>query len=177
MKKTDRRTALIQGSVGGLLAMTGTGCMSTKSEPLPFSKLGACASVDKAWGIEVTGADYLEDKVKTFLVPDKSDDVWQKNLEKLKESPIPIEVCNSFIPGSLRSTGSKANHEGILNWSEIAFKRGQLAGIKVIVFGSSGSRKLDAKTSREQGTEQFVSLLKKMGPLAQRYGIRSVLNR
>ncbi len=171
MKKTNRRTALIQGSAGGLLAMAGTGCVSQKTEPLPFSALGVCAPLDKAWGLEVAGAEYIEENVKRFLVPDKPDDHWRRNLAKLKESPIPVDACNSFIPGSLRSTGADTNHPGILNWSETAFRRGQLAGVKVIVFGSSGSRKLKDDFPKEKAIEQFVSLLKTMGPVAERYGI------
>ena len=171
MKTTDRRTALIQGSVGGLFAMAGTGCISKKADPLPFSKLGACASVDQAWGIQMTGADYIEESVKRLLVPDKPEDAWQRNLSKLKESPLPVEACNNFLPGSLRSTGPDANHEGILKWSEITFRRGQQGGVKVIVFGSSASRKRADGYPKEQAMEQFVSLLKKMGPMAERYGI------
>lgn len=45
------------------------------------------------------------------------------------------------------------------------------AGGKIIVFGSGGARKIPNGWTKENADEQFVALLKGMGPLAEAHGI------
>lgn len=171
MKKIDRRTAITQGSLAGLFALEASGfAAATKTRP-PFTALGACASLRDAQAIKAAGGNYVEEAVYRFMIPDKPESEWLKKLEEAKSAPLPVVACNSFLPGSLRSTGTDANHEGVLNYADIAFRRGRQAGIKVIVFGSSGSRRLKDGFPVSKADEQFVSLLKKMGPLAEAQGI------
>jgi sugar phosphate isomerase/epimerase len=139
--------------------------------PLPFTALGACTELSNAEAVRAAGGDYVEEAVKRFLIPDQRDSDWQRNLDAAKASPLPVVACNSFLPKTLRSTGPDANHPGILQYAEIAFQRGAQAGIKVIVFGSGGSRQLPEGFPLEQANGQFVSLLKKIGPLAEAHGI------
>lgn len=81
-------------------------------------------------------------------------------------------ACNGFIrPANLHCVGPEANHEPILKWAETTFRRMKKAGGKIIVFGSSGARKIPNGWTKEQADEQFVSLLKRMGPLAEAHGI------
>jgi sugar phosphate isomerase/epimerase len=138
---------------------------------LPYSALGACTRIINAAAVKAAGGEYIEEAVRRLLVPDKSEAEWQKKLEEAKACPLPIEACNSFLPGTLRSTGSDANHEAVLEYAQTVFNRAQQAGVKIIVFGSSGSRKLKAGDTKEQAEKQFISLLKKMGPLAKANGI------
>jgi len=173
MKPFNRRTFLAAGSAGIALSACG------KGEPLeaeyPFCALGACSSLRRAQAIKEAGGDYLEAGVRKFLIPDKPDSAWAKNLAAAKACPLPIPACNGFLPGSLRSTGPDANHAGVLQYAQTAFQRAQQIGVKIIVFGSSGSRRLPPGFPREKAVEQFVSLLKKMGPLAEPYGITVVI--
>ncbi len=142
-----------------------------KPAALPFSALGACASLTDAEAIKAAGGQYIEENVQKFLVPNKPDSEWLANLERAKACPLPILSCNSFLPGSLRCTGSDADHDAVLRYAETAFRRGQQAGLKVIVFGSSGSRSLREGFPSAKAEEQFVALLKQMGPLASASGI------
>ena len=113
----------------------------------------------------------MEGAVKRFLIPDQPESEWLQKLEQAKACPLPIPSCNNFLPGSLKSTGPAADHEGILQYSEIAFRRAHQVGVKIIVFGSSGSRMLPEGFPRKEAQEQFVSVLRKMGPLAQAHGV------
>lgn len=142
---------------------------------LPFSALGACAPISSAKGIKAAGGDYIEENVKRFLIPDRPEVEWLKKLEASKTCPLPFYSCNSFLPGSLRSTGGNANHEAVLAYAETAFKRAQQIGLKIIVFGSGGSRRLAEGDPVEKADKQFVSLLSKMGPMAAPYGITIVV--
>ena len=169
----NRRWFASRGAAGFLLATVP--CAWSKEQGWAFKALGACAQLKQAEAIRAAGGNYVEESVGRFLKPSGPDAEWQKKLAEAKASPLPVLACNSFIPGSLKSTGKNINHEGILHYVEIAFKRAQQAGIKVIVFGSSGSRSLKDGFPREQASEQFVALLKKMGPLAQPYGVTIVV--
>ena len=140
--------------------------------PKLFSAMGLAASIDKAAELKALGAEFLTESVGNFLVPDQPDEAFEKNLAKLAASPLPILACNSFIrPANLHCTGPEANHEEVLKWADISFRRLKRAGGKFIVFGSSGARKIPEGWPREKAVEQFVALLKLMGPLAEAQGV------
>jgi sugar phosphate isomerase/epimerase len=138
-------------------------------------KLGVCTSIQNHEIVAAAGFDYIEDGVRRFLIPDKSDEEFQKNLAILEESSIPIRACNGFLPGYLKSTGPDIKHEEILEFAETAFKRAEMAGIRYIVFGSSGSRNIPGDFDRDVARQQFVSLLGKMGPIAAKYNVTVVI--
>lgn len=138
--------------------------------------MGMAASLDKAARLKAAGAAFLTESVGGFLVPDQPDDQFAKNLAKLAASPLPVLACNGFIrAASLRCVGAEANHEPILAWSEIAFRRLKQAGGKFIVFGSAGSRALRDGWPKDKAEAQFVALLKRMGPLAEAHGVTVVV--
>ncbi len=139
-------------------------------------RFGICTKPDQSAKMKAAGYDYVEAGVGWFLMPDKSDEEFLKYyLDVLKKSELNVEACNSFIPGNLKSTGPETNHPAILEWAETAFRRAKVVGIKAIVFGSGGSRKIPDGFSREEARAQFVDLLKKMGPIAQKYGVVVVI--
>ena len=80
---------------------------------------------------------------------------------------LPVAAANGFLPGSLKSTGPEANHEGVLAFAETAFKRASRVGIRHIVFGSSGSRRVPDGFDHGKAQLQFVALLARMAPLAK----------
>jgi sugar phosphate isomerase/epimerase len=138
-------------------------------------KLGVCTSVNNHEMVAAAGFDYIEESVGRFLIPTKSDEDFNKNLEILKNSSLPVLACNGFLPGNLKSTGPEIHHSEILRYAETAFRRAQQAGIKYIVFGSSGSRNVPDGFDKSIALQQFTELLKSMGPLAGKYGIFVVI--
>lgn len=134
--------------------------------------MGIAAPLDQAASLKAAGAEFLTAGVGDFLVPDQADSVFEKNLEKLAASPLPILACNGFIrPAHLHCVGPDANHDLILKWADTAFRRMKMAKGKLIIFGSAGARKIPPNWSKEKATEQFVALLKLLGPLAEAQGI------
>jgi sugar phosphate isomerase/epimerase len=134
--------------------------------------MGLSGSIDKTANYKSLGAEFITEGVGGFLMPDKDDAQFAKSLEKLKASPLPVLACNGFIrPAHLRCVGPEANHEEIMVWSEVAFRRLKQAGGKFIVFGSSGARAIPDGFDRTKADEQFVALLKKMGPAAAAHGV------
>lgn len=138
-------------------------------------KLGVCTSVNNHDLVSKAGFDYIEEGTGRFLVPDKPEEDFLANLRILENSSIPVLACNGFLPGKLKSTGPEIHHDEILDYAETAFRRASLAGVRYIVFGSSGSRNYPEGFDREKAIKQFTSLLKKMGPLAAKYNIIVVI--
>ncbi len=172
MNSISRRNFLQTGSL--VLAGTALGprLMAETSGKKLFSAMGIAAPLDKAAALKAAGAEFLTESVGNFLVPDKDEAEFLKNLEKLKTSPLPVLACNGFIrPANLRCVGPEANHDLILKWADTTFRRMKMAGGKLIVFGSAGARKLPDGWPKEKADEQFVALLKLLGPLAEAQGI------
>ncbi len=95
--------------------------------PIFSPKLGVCTSVNNHAIVAAAGFDYIEEGVGRFLVPEKPEEDFHLNLAVLKESSIPVLACNGFLPGSLKTTGPNPQHEEILAFAEIAFRRAQEA--------------------------------------------------
>lgn len=137
-----------------------------------FSAMGIAAPLDQAAALKARGADFLTAGVGDFLVPDKPDEVFAKELAKLAASPLPILACNGFIrPADLHCVGPEANHDLVLKWADTSFHRMKQAKGRLIVFGSSGARQIPDGWPREKAEAQFIALLKLLGPLAGAQGI------
>jgi sugar phosphate isomerase/epimerase len=134
-------------------------------------ELGVCTSLTNAEMLSTHGFSFIEESVGNFLMPMKSEEEFNEKLELALQLPIPIRACNSFIPGNLKSVGPDAVHDEILQFVETAFRRAQLAGIEVIVFGSGGSRRIPDGFSPEEARKQFIELGKAIGPVAARYNM------
>ena len=174
---TSRRRFLTQaGLLSAGTLMGGKALAESKLAPGLFNQIGTTGYPDRAAALKETGIQFMTAGTSNFLVPDKGDDVFAKNLEALKACPLPVLACNGFIrPKNLRCTGKEANHDEVLVWAETCFRRLAQAGGKFIVFGSGGSRALHNGWTVEQADPQFVALLKRMGPLAEKHGIMVVV--
>jgi len=135
-------------------------------------RFGLCTGMKNAAMVKKAGGDFVELTVARWLNPDGSEETFAKRLKELKESPLPVPVCNSFIRRkNLHCVGPEANHEDVLAYVKIAFDRAQRAGVETIVFGSTGTRRLPNGWSKEKGMDQFVAVLKAMAPLAAAKGV------
>jgi sugar phosphate isomerase/epimerase len=173
----SRRSILRTGS----LALAGMSCLPrisaepSSAGPL-FSAMGMAVALPRAAMLKSAGAGFLTLGTGDFLVPDKGDDVFAANLEMLAASPLPLLACNGFIrPPELRCVGADANHDDVLKWADTAFRRLKQAKGRFIVFGSSNARKLRDGWPKDKADAQFVSLLKRMGPLAEAQGVTVVV--
>lgn len=145
---------------------------AAKCKPPVFSpRLGICTELSNSKILINAKYSYLEEGVRRFLIPTESEDEFGKKLEQLKYSGIPVEACNSFLPGELKCVGPETHHDKIVEFSETAFQRAERAGIKTIVFGSGGSRTIPDGFSRDEAMNQFVKICSKLASLAEKYNI------
>lgn len=140
------------------------------ASPASFApSIGVCTSLANAGIAKSAGCDYIEEGVRSFLVPDRPDPEFQVKFDLLQGSPLPVRACNGFLPETLKAVGPAARPDEILAFAETAFRRAREAGVRFIVFGSSGSRAIPEGFDRAEARAQFVRLLKRMGPLAREY--------
>ncbi|MEO0508382.1 MAG: sugar phosphate isomerase/epimerase family protein [Verrucomicrobiota bacterium] len=178
MKKdssTRRRDLIRAGAILGLsLPLMGRRVSAEREAvdaPL-FTQMGINAGLNRAAAVAAEGADFLLVSVNKCLIPNAPEAEFEKQLQLLEESPIPVLSCNGFLQGeTLRSIGPNARVDNILRFAAIACQRAKRAGVERIVFGSSGSRKLPEGWTKEQADEAFIPLLKKLGDVAGDAGI------
>jgi sugar phosphate isomerase/epimerase len=139
------------------------------------AKIGVCTKITDDSLLAMAGYSYIEESVQDFLVPLQDDSVFNHKLELLKASRLKVPVCNVFIPGKFKCVGPDADHDEILKYSEIAFRRAAIAGVKIIVFGSGGSRNIPEGFSKEEAKRQFTGLCRKLAPIAEKYSLIIVL--
>lgn len=170
--KTSRRNFIKTSALlGGGLAVSESVFAGVGGNTGSTPKIGICTGVDNYAVVQHAGYTFLEEGVRGFLVPAEPDPVFAPILEKAKKSPLPVSACNSFLPGNMKSVGPNPANDEILRFAETAFKRARLAGVKIIVFGSGGSRSIPEGFSKEEATSQFVELCKKLAPLAATQGV------
>lgn len=155
MKCVTRRTF-----VGGMVAagLAATVSAAEKGRIL----FGACRGLGEAKLLKELGYDFLETGVAPTLMPDKGEEAWKKQRERIKALPLPIRSCNGFLPGKFRLTGPEASFEQPLAYAEKACRRADEIGLVTIVFGSGGARNAPEGFPKEKAVEQFTGFCRRL---------------
>ena len=175
MQPVSRRTFMGQAGAGLLFLSGAHRAPAGPTDQRFYKALGVCTSIDRAAAMKKLGADYVEESVRRFLVPDQPEDAFEKKLAEAASAPLPTPSCNSFLPGSIKTTGPDLNMESVLTYADTAFRRAGRAGVGIIVFGSGGSRSIPDGFPADRAEAQFIEVLKGMGPLAEAQGITVVI--
>lgn len=171
--KTSRRDFLRFSAIAGTgIFLNPFNAFGLASEAGKFlEKIGISTGIANSAILASAGYSFVEENVRGFLVPAEPESVFEQKLALLKESKLPVEACNSFLPGNLKCVGPAPLQEEILKFGESAFRRAQMAGVKTIVFGSGGARAIPEGFSREEAKKQFISICKQLAPFAQKYNV------
>ena len=124
--------------------------------------------------IRDAGFDYLEVSVPNFVRPFDPEDVFEETLATFRAATggHPIEAANLFLPGELRCTGPDAvPFDRLAGYAETVCRRLAKAGASILVFGSGRARAVPEGWPKEKAEEQFVSLLSRLGPIAESHGV------
>jgi sugar phosphate isomerase/epimerase len=133
-------------------------------------RIGCCFSLDTVsqskTGSDVfplfakAGFDYLE--LPLAQVMELSGGDFRDLRNKIGAGGIPVEACNNFLPGSLRLTGEEAKPGEALEYVRAAVDRAAALGVKIIVLGSSGARRIPPGFPYERARKQFAEFLVKV---------------
>jgi sugar phosphate isomerase/epimerase len=163
------RMSAIAGSALCFRSLEAFGIVLTAEKFL--GRIGISTSITNNRILAEAGYSFVEENVRGFLVPGEPDSVFEEKLILLKESKLPVEACNSFLPASMKCVGPSPVHEEIIKYGETAFIRANRAGIKTIVFGSGGARSVPDGFSKDEAKKQFIKLCSSLAQVAEKYDV------
>jgi sugar phosphate isomerase/epimerase len=134
-------------------------------------KIGLCEGLEKVCGLPLAGLDYLEPTVGDLLCPQKDEAAFAHRRQVAAALGLPATALNVFIPAQLPTTGPAVNAQAVDSFVATAFRRARVAGVKIIVFGSSGSRKVPEGFDHSAAFEQLVGHLTRWAPMARGQGV------
>jgi sugar phosphate isomerase/epimerase len=176
MISTINRRAFLRTGLLAAASLCGTKAAPAAETRGLFSAMGISGGIPKAAFLKQQGAEFLTVGTNDLLCPDQPEEVFAKKLAQALAAPLPVLACNGFIrPAHLRCVGPQANPDEVLAWADTAFGRLKRVNGKFMVFGSGGARRIPEGWPREKAEEQFVALLKRMGPLAEKHGVTVVV--
>jgi sugar phosphate isomerase/epimerase len=138
-------------------------------------EIGICCNPQDAVRLPARAFAFLEVNVQNFLVPEKTQAEFRPNLEAARGAVNPVKSANCFLPGDLKCVGPSIDKERLGNYAETAFSRAAQVGMEIIVFGSGAARTAPDGYPLSQAAQDFVNVLRLLGPIAQRHGITLVV--
>lgn len=119
--------------------------------------------------------DFIEENVQGLLVGEKDDAAFAEATAGLDQCSLPVLAANCFLPGSIRSVGPEIDMERLRRYVKNVMRRAEQVGIRTIVFGSGGSRKIPDGYDRGKALEDFVGVTKEVAPLAAQHAVTVVI--
>ncbi|MCL2517470.1 MAG: sugar phosphate isomerase/epimerase [Oscillospiraceae bacterium] len=146
-------------------------------------KIGCCLSFKDEERIKLgkaLGLEFMETALVS-LSQANSEEIAQF-AEFLHEIDFKCPAANLMFPGDMRLTGPEADFKKAEDYLYRTFENVKKVGIKVIVFGSGGARRVPEGFSIEAATEQLVELCSDyISPVMEKYdvvcGIEELLKR
>ena len=133
-------------------------------------KLGCCASLweDMILKLPAAGADYAEAGFSSLM--GKSLDQVRARAAQLEKAGVSLESMNVLFPGDIRLTGPQADFSAVDSYLEENLPKAQALGVKVVVFGSGGARRVPEGFPQEEAFAQLVELCREhdMGFIAMK---------
>ena len=131
-------------------------------------RVGACIPLGD---VPAGGLDYIEPRVADLLMCAEDDARFDAAVQAVAATKIKPEAVNCFFPDKLRNVGPDVDPVALDAWVATACRRAEAVGVKVIVFGSGGSRRVPDGFPREKAVEQIVDSLRRFGRLAADHGV------
>lgn len=135
-------------------------------------RFGCCVSLldDTVLRLPQAGADYAETGFSTLR--DLSLAQCRERAQALEEAGVPVPVMNLLFPGDLALTGSRADLPAVEDYLDQGLEKAALFGVKKLVFGSGGARRVPEGFPKEAAWEQLLTLCREViAPRMERRGM------
>ncbi len=134
-------------------------------------KFGVCCGGDRLKAIQKFNAySYIEPPL--FVVNGMSDKDFLKLCEDVKAHGLKIEAFNCLFPWDSVLIADGRDLDDLTAYLEKALARASAAGADIVVFGSGKPRRIPDGMPREEGERRFVELLRIIGDIAAKNGVR-----
>jgi sugar phosphate isomerase/epimerase len=146
-------------------------CTASKTSP----SYAVCSKLSDYPALKAAGYDFFEPAVSDFLSPAEDDSVFLSHLAEMKALGAKPISCVVFLPGDYKAVGEAPRHDDIVDWGEKTFRRANQAGIRYIVFGSGGARRVPEGFDREKALQQFILVCTRLATVAQKHDVTLVI--
>ena len=136
-------------------------------------QIGVCVDADRFEAARAAGFDYVE--TNASRVAALTDDDFEKLAAQVAKLRIPVAASMSFIPGSIKLTGPETDPAKQMAYVTSTLGRLNRLGVKVVVFGSGGARRVPDGFSKDEAFTQLVDFCRRIAPVARENGITVVV--
>jgi len=136
---------------------------------------GICSNPEMSHVATRAGFDFLEWSVGGLLKPTEDHESFAAALKEARAAELPYPVVNRFVPGGLRITGLDADLSVLERYVTTTFQRAREAGVKVIVFGSGGARRIPDGFDPKRAHAQITAFCRMLAPIALDHGVTVVV--
>lgn len=140
-------------------------------------RYGICTGIDDAEKIKMivdAGFDYMECGFR--FLSNATNEEFEKAKQALAANNIKCEASNSFIPGDFPIADSSCDRAGLADYVERGMKRGSEIGLKTVVLGSGGARRVPENVTFSEGFKNLSAILRDIiSPIAEKYGVTVVI--
>ncbi|CAN5566035.1 hypothetical protein BH10BAC4_BH10BAC4_21110 [soil metagenome] len=138
--------------------------------------LGIAADFDKDSLVTAAGYKYLVSSIGKYISPrNVSDKQFKENLKAAKKLKVKLLAFNLFFHGDQKLVGPMVDEKALMDYTKAIFARCKAIGVKMIVWGSGGARRVPEGFDQAKATEQFTSLAGSLAVEAAKYNITIVI--
>lgn len=121
--------------------------------------------------MQAAGVMYVEENITNSFSPRKlNEEQFIQQLNRFRAAKTRLAAANVFLPGDLKLVGPVVNEAAILGYVDTVMRRCREAGVPIIVLGSGQARKLPQGFDSLHAAKQFISVVRKMAMIAEKYG-------
>ncbi|MGX5819727.1 sugar phosphate isomerase/epimerase family protein [Chitinophaga lutea] len=144
--------------------------LQSNAQPRKMPKIGVATSLDNDSLLKANGFDYIEEGARKLFAPTIPDTTYRRYQARLRGMKLKVTSCNLFLPANIRLTGPEANEDSILSYVNTVMKRARETGVRIVVFGSAGARKLQEGQDSATAMRELIDISRKMAAVAALYG-------
>jgi len=142
--------------------------VAAAQSPAPV-RVGICLDADKFEAAQAAGFDYVE--INASKVAALTDDEFRQLAARVAQLRIPVAAANVFIPAAIKLTGPDVDPSRQAAYLSSTLVRLKTLGVKVVVLGSGGARRVPDGFSADEARAQLVDFCRRLAPLARENGI------
>jgi D-psicose/D-tagatose/L-ribulose 3-epimerase len=155
--------------VAGLASLVHVGAAFQAAPAQSRVQVGYCTQLKNLAAAKAIGFDYVE--LGTTEIAGLSDADFATAARDVAATGLPTPVSNLFLPATLKVTGPAIDRDQQIAYVNKAFDRVARLGVKIVVFGSGGARKVPDGFAPDEAMRQLVDFGKRVAPLARQRGI------
>lgn len=131
-------------------------------------KIGLCCGAEEAAQARAAGCEYVE--LNFTKVARQSEEEYAQTARALDQAGLRAEAMNCIIPADFQLY-SLGDYSALERYLRQGMARAGALGTQVVVFGSSGARRLPPGVEKKDGWEKLIPVYRLVGGIAAQHGV------